>query len=78
MFEFKETLIVTGIEEKTSRNNIRYKVAYFLGENGKTFSCVLDCEISKDIKQLDRVEAKFKLTPGRYTNLRVIEMKKVE
>lgn len=78
MFDCKVRLIITGIEEKVSKNDKKYKVAYFLGENGKTFSCVVDCDVDEDIRRLDLVEVTFKVLVDRYINLKVIDLKKVE
>lgn len=78
MFEFKETPLITGIEKRASKTGREYTLAYFLGENGQTFGVTVDCELPEGIKQLDWVEVKFKLNVGRYTNIRITSMKRVE
>ena len=78
MFEFKETLILTGIENRISNSGRKYTIANFLGENGRTFSCVVDCPVPEGLKQLDKVEVDFKFVPGRYAHVRIIGIKKVE
>ena len=77
--EFKETCILTGIEQRKSKQTGKsYIIANFLGENGKTFGCIVDCEIPQGLKQLDKVEVRFKVVTGRYTHLRVTNIKKIE
>ncbi|MEW9097384.1 MAG: hypothetical protein AB2417_20110 [Clostridiaceae bacterium] len=78
MLEFKEKLIYTGSDERTStKTRVDYQLITYLGENGQTFSTVADCQIPSDIKQLDRVEVTFKVVPGRYIQLKTLDIKKV-
>ena len=77
MLEFKEKIILTSIEQKESQKTGRtYKIANFLGENGQTFTTMLDCDVPDGLKQLDWVDVLFKVIPGRYTQLRVKEINK--
>jgi hypothetical protein len=78
MLEFRENCILTGIEKRiSSKSGEVYIIANILGENGKTFSCVVECEIPQGLSQLDKVDVEFKVIPGRYTQLKVIGLKKV-
>jgi len=77
MLEFKERCIITGVQKKISKTGNSYIIANFLDENGQTFGCIVECDIPQDLKQLDHVDVKFKVIPGRYIQLKVIDIKKV-
>lgn len=78
MLQFKEKMILTGIEERTSqKTGEKYRLANFLGENGQTFGSMVDCSIPDGLSQLDTVDVGFKVIPGRYTQLRVTSINKV-
>lgn len=79
MLEFREErIILTGIDTRISKNTgEEYKIINFLGENGQTFGCMAECDIPGNLKQLDEVNVLFKVLPGRYTQLRVVDIKKV-
>lgn len=79
MLEFREErMILTGINSRISKNTgEEYKIINFLGENGQTFGCMAECDIPLTLKQLDEVSVHFKVLPGRYTQLRVLDIKKV-
>lgn len=79
MLEFNEKMIITGVEQRVSqKTGDTYKIANFLGENGQTFGCMVEGNINiNGIEQLDKVDVKFKVIPGRYTQLKVLDMKKV-
>jgi len=78
MLEFKEKCILTGIEKRISKKSDEtYIIANFLGDNGQTFGCIVECDIPQGIKQLDQVDVVFKVIPGRYTQLKVIGLNKV-
>ena len=77
MLEFVEKNIVfTGAEIRVSKKGEEYILVNFLGSDGKTFACVCDCQIPSNLKQLDRVDVTFKVLPGRYTQLRVLNLSK--
>lgn len=69
---FQSERIITGAERKTSKNGNEYTIINFLGDDGRTFSCVSDVAISSDIKVLDKVKVEFEIITGRYINLRVV------
>lgn len=71
MLEFKERLIYTGRYERVSERGKKYTILNFLGEDGKTFGVIANCEVP-EINQLQQVHVKFKLTPGRYNKLEII------
>lgn len=71
MFEFSEEVIVTGISNRVSKQGKEYKVLNILDENGQTFGCMVDCVLPR-INQLDRLNLRFKVVPGRYTQMKVI------
>ena len=77
MLEFKERCILTGVQQKISKTGSNYIIANFLGDNGETFGCMVECEMPQGLKQLDHVDVKFKVIPGRYIQLKVIDIKKV-
>lgn len=79
MLRFKERCILTGIEKrKSKKTDTEYNIANFLGENGQTFGCIVEGNVSQGVKQLDTVEVDFRVVPGRYTQLKVEGIKKVE
>ena len=71
MLEFIEELVVTGIDERVSKQGNKYTIVNYLGENGQTFGTICDCNVP-NINQLDRVVAKLKVIPGRYLQLKTI------
>jgi hypothetical protein len=78
MLNFKEKMILTGITQRISqKTQEKYLLVNFLGEDGQTFGCMADCEIPQGLEQLDKVEVDFKVLPGRYTQLKVLGLKKV-
>lgn len=78
MLEFKEVCILTSIQQrKSNKTGKPYTIAFFLGENGQTFGCVVDCSVPEGLSLLDKVEVGFKVIPGRYTHLRVISIEKI-
>jgi len=77
MLEFKERLILTGVQQKISKTGNSYIIANFLDENGQIFGCIVDCDLPEGLRQLDHVDVKFKVIPGRYIQLKVIDIKKV-
>lgn len=78
MLEFETELVYTGHEKRTNqKSGTEYVLTNFLDEKGQTFGCVTECNINHDIVQLDRVRALLKVVPGRYTQLRVLEMEKI-
>ena len=79
MLEFKEICILTGVEQrKSKKTGETYRIVNFLGENGQIFSCMLESDVPAGLKQLDKVEVNFKVYPGRFTQLKVLGIKKVE
>ena len=79
MLKFKERCILTGIEKrKSQKTGTEYTLANFLGESGQTFGCIVEGNIPQGVKQLDIVEVDFIVVPGRYTQLKVESIKKVE
>lgn len=77
MLKFKEKIIMTGIERRVSKLGKEYLIINYLGDDGKTFSTLAECHIPEDISQLDEVEVTFKVIPGRYVQLKTIDIKKV-
>lgn len=79
MLEFEEKCILTGIEKRLNKDKTKtYIIINFLDETGKTFGCLWEGAIIPDnLKQLDKVDVKFKVYPGRYTQLKVLDIKKV-
>ena len=77
MLEFKERCILTGVQKKLSKAGNSYIIANFLDENGQTFGCIVECDLPEGLRQLDHVDVKFKVIPGRYIQLKVIDIKKV-
>ena len=76
MLEFIEELVVTGIDERISKQGNKYTIVNYLGENGQTFGTVAECNIP-NIKQLDKVNATLKVYPGRYLQLKTIGLELV-
>lgn len=76
MLEFKEKLVFTGTQKRTSKNGLDYTLVNYLDEDGSTFTTMADCIVPADIKQLDRVEVLFKVIPGRYTSLKTLMISK--
>ena len=64
--------VITGAERKTSKNGNEYIIFNFLGDDGRTFSCISDVPLTSDIKVLDKVNVEFEVKTGRYINLRVV------
>ena len=77
MLKFKEEIIMTGIESRTSKQGKDYKIINYLGSNGQTFGTIAECHIPDDLKQLDKVSVDFQVVPGRYTQLKTIGILKV-
>lgn len=78
MFELKEEIIFTGFNQRTSqKTGAPYTIVNFLGQDGQTFGVMADCDIPLDLVQLDKVKVTFKVMTGRYTQLRLIDIKKV-
>jgi len=81
MLEFKEKCILTGISKRTStKTNEEYLLINFLGEDGQTFGCMGSSDLAADVQglqQLDKVEVNFKVIPGRYTQLKVLSLRKI-
>ena len=80
MLQFKETCILTGIEKRLNKDKTKeYILINFLGETGQTFGCMYVGEIvPSGFNQLDKVAVDFKVVPGRYTQLQVLNMVKVD
>lgn len=73
---FTESRIVTGVVQRVSQKTGNpYTVVNYLNDDGSTFSTVAECEIPRELKQLDRVEVDFDLTVGRYTALKTVAMR---
>lgn len=53
--------IITGIENRKSKNGNEYIIIHFLDDNGKTFSCVSNVPLPDDVKQLDLVNVEFEI-----------------
>lgn len=73
MLEFKEKLIYTGKYERISEKGNKYTIVNFLDEEGKTFGVIANCQVP-ELTQLQEVLVKFKLTPGRYNKLEIINI----
>lgn len=80
MLEFKEVCILTGIEKRLNKDKTKeYILINFLGETGQTFGCMYAGEgVPTGFNQLDKVSVSFKVIPGRYTQLQVLNMTKVD
>lgn len=77
MLQFNSVCIFTGFALRKSKNSGNsYNLVSFLGSEGQTFSCIMDCS-KPNLEQLDKVNVTFKVVPGRYTQLRVLDLKKV-
>lgn len=76
MFEFKEEMVVTGVVNKTSKKGNEYVIVNYLGQDGQTFGTMAECNLP-NLNQLDRVLATFKLTPGKYIQLKTIDIEKI-
>lgn len=76
MLKFREKVIYTGKKDLISKKGREYTIVNFLGDDGNTFGTVAECPIP-DIKQLDKVEVLFQVVPGRYVQLKVLEIRKI-
>lgn len=72
--EFKQKLIFTGSSERKSKKGFTYTLINFLDDAGESFSCMSDLDYDIKCKQLDKVNVHFKVVPGRYTQLRVLDI----
>lgn len=72
--EFNKTLIFTGIIKRVSKStNKEYKLISFLGDNGQTFTALLDTYFEEDlINFLDKLNVTFRLNVGKFLSLSVI------
>lgn len=77
MFKFKEKVIFTGKKSMVSKQGRDYTIVNYLGDDGNTFGTVADCLIPDSIKQLDEVEVTFGVIPGRYVQLKTIDIQKI-
>lgn len=62
---FEEKKIITGLSQKVSKKtNKQYTMAYFLNDDGTTFSSVVadGVVIPQDIKQLSPVKVTFEVS----------------
>lgn len=73
MLEFMEELIVTGVDERISKQGNKYTIINYLGETGQTFGTVCECPVP-NLKQLEKVNATLKVYPGRYLQLKTIAL----
>lgn len=77
MLEFEEIMVYTGKQIRTSeKTGNQYTLVYYLDETGQTFSTIAECVVP-ELKQLDQVQVKFKVIPGRYTQLKTIEIQAI-
>ena len=77
MFKFKEKVIFTGKKAMVSKQGRDYTVVNYLGDDGNTFGTIAECLIPPDIQQLDLVEVTFGVVPGRYVQLKTLEIRKI-
>lgn len=77
MLDFTKEMIFTGAELKKSKENKEYVLVNFLNENGSSFGTVCECPLPQNLKQLDKVTVNFLVVPGRYTQLKTLDIKKV-
>lgn len=71
---FNQELIYTGYEKKVSKAGKEYVIVNLLDPNGRSFGSICECEIPKDLKQLDLCNVTFKVTTGQYLNLKIIDL----
>ena len=77
MFKFKEKMIFTGKKEMISKQGKEYTIINYLDDAGNTFGTIADCSVPDSIKQLDTVEVTFEVVPGRYIQLKTLDIKKI-
>lgn len=80
MLEFDEIMVLTGVEKRTSKEGREYILIRYLNTDGQTFSTVADvnCVVPGGLQQLDRVNARLKVIPGRYVQLKTLSLEKVD
>lgn len=72
VLEFENDALVTGYDVKTSKKGTKYTLVYILGDTGETFNCLCECEIPDNFKPLKKYKVRFRVIPGRYTQLKVV------
>lgn len=78
MLLFTTDVIYTGTESKVSKKGNPYQLVHMLDPQGVAFSCMLEegSMVPPELKQLDHVSAKFKLTTGRFMGLSLSALNK--
>ena len=77
MLKFEEKMIYTGKANKVSKQGNNYTILNYLNSDGTTFGTIAECEIPEDISPLDEVEVTFQVVPGRYVQLKTINIVKI-
>lgn len=72
MLEFQEEMLFLSKEEKTSKKGNKYTLINYLGDK-ESFTTMAEC-IVPDLKKLDKVLVTFKVYPGRYLQLKTIDI----
>lgn len=80
MLEFDEIMVFTGVEKRTSKEGREYILIRYLNTDGQTFSTIADvnCVVPGELQQLDRVNVRLKVIPGRYIQLKTLSLEKVD
>lgn len=76
MFKFKEKMIYTGKKNMVSKKGKEYTIVNYLDNTGNTFGTIADCSVPQ-LNQLDTVEVTFEVVPGRYIQLKTLDIKKI-
>lgn len=76
MLKFDTEIILTGIEQRRSKEGKDYTMINYLNPNGQSFGTIADCSIPSDLQQLDKVYVTFQVVTGRYMQLRTISIVK--